>query len=1167
MTGFSKLEWQNVVGAGFVEEEALLSLEHQASLFGAISTLTFEVSNGQRDNPIMRTGTHTAGASSTTLTDSAADFIDAMVTPGDLVINTSDGDAEWEVTAVVSATALTVRLRTSGGAGDDFQTSDAYDVRKRNRADIYIPKQTEIQVTGRDINKVFFVGKVMEALSEGEFGERLRVIVTSYDAELRDGKSLHDRSGATPARSEAVRLVPTEQHTGAAEGSGPWVLPHISFFEGAEGIEHSMNFQTVSPDGLEAVRNQLAELLDLAREDQWAPAALREPAIPVQQNAVHDEEQELVYPSAQGNLAQSFTPTSHYLVTAVTLRLRRYGNITGNMYARLEANDRGGDAARLDVTSGELAAPWAESELVNLTDAPVGSNALVTFKFPQPVALSSGSTYWIVLAYQEGNTSGYNTGVDYIAWRDDSAAGFGAGAMATYSSPTWTVDATKDFAFQVIEHLDAVYFYDVSGNTWEDQTTKMLADDANRGKFLDLVAGGGAAGDRMYIRTAGPIRGIELQVENTLANVEYGTITVRYWGSTRPKAGGQHTTTSSATILTDADMDFRRLPISTGDLVRNLTDGSYGVITVIAKTTLTVGDLLSGVADVFNQGHIYEVVNLEQVAAGTQDGGSSAIRMTDSSENFLTAGVREGDILVNVTDNLAAVITAYTATTIDTVTGMSWDDGDTFRVYSRWRTVALKLTSPTFLVANTVRLEWEIESDWEAESFVAGFPEASAPGAATADIINGFWITIQSSVQPGTAAEVDLITPLPGHGYSLLTSPRTHDDSLIYAGAHDGGNGAANLIDTSEDFIADHGVLVGDVVENITDGSSGTVTAIQTTTGINDTLVMTLSGGANDDWTDTDIYRIRRTRQRLSYFRNGSRPWGGAAAEGLTVRQGGPDLKQIWGVRTPKFSRSHRSGVNRVRVVGRAYVGGAKLEVVVNDIAAQRELGQVIMKVIVDFSIHSTAEATDRGNAELARLSYPARRGFVRMFRLPYSQRIARRISWFESGTGAVLGSEMDGAIYATLYDHTAGTGANLIDTDTNFKKWGIEVGDLVYNLDDGSTGAVTAISTTTNENDTLEMALSGGTNDEWANGDEYRVEKRRFVQVGDLVKAKAEDPTYIDADYLVVAIEYREPEFVCVLRLSRNFQAPSQDDQQTAAELFGQVSDEARMGLQFGAY
>ncbi len=1175
MTEYSKIEWDN--GLGFIEEESLLSVEYRASLGGAIPTMYLVIANGQRGNPQLRSGTHTASTSTTVLTDSAADFINANVTPGDLVINSTDGDAQWEVVTVDSATALTVRLFISGGVDDDFDTSDAYVIQKRNRLDIFIPKRTDIRVTGRDLNKVYFRGRVMEAVSEMDFGEELQVVVAGFDSELREGQSFHDYSGSTLARSEVVRLGPTEQHDGSdlsggsGEGTGMFVFPHISFFEGRKGIEHSMNLQTVSPDTNQAVRSQLSEYLDMAKEDQWTPSVMRVPSVPVITQGTQNGEEELTFPSAQGNLAQGFSPASHILLSKVELNLNRVGSITGNLYVRIEANSVAGDVALLDIPSGELVTPWAESQLVNMSNVASGSETDLAFTFTQPVALSAGSTYWIVLSYQEDNVTGWVTSSARITWYDNSAGGLATGTQAKYSSGVWAAVAGVDFDFSVLEHADAWWYYDHSGDTWENQTARVLTNDASLVRFLDLIAGGGAVGDRLYVRTAGPIRGFDLQIE-VAASAEYGTITAKYLGSTRAKIAGRHTAATSTTVLTDTDKDFRRTSVVVGNILHNITDGSYGVITVIAATTLTVQDLIGGVDDDFDIGDLYEVVNLELVDSGAATSGSATV-MTDSGGSFVVEGVREGDIIVNTTDNTVGVITVYTATAITTATGMGWDVSDTYQILSRWRTLTLKNTSTTFQVGTggapvTVRLEWEIESDWLPDVLEAGFPEASSPGFTDVGDMSGFWVTIQSSVFPATTrAEIELVTPIPGHGYTVSVDPNTHADTILATGTHDGGDGSANLIDVGVDYVNDHGILVGDTVFNTTDGSSGVVTAISTSTGAttipNDTLEMVLAGGTDDDWDDGDVFRITRSRHLLSYFRNGSRPLGGPALEGLTFRQGGPASDQVWTLRTPKFSKSYRSGVNRIRVIGRSTTPASITEVV-NDLEAQRDQRQVVVKTITDYSLHTSTELIDRGNAELARLGYPARRGTIVAFQLPFHQRVARRPSWVLASV--FTSSELDGAVYGAYVHSTGASAAALQDTGINFDKWDIEVGDLVTNITDGSSAVITGVSTTTNENDTVDGTLSGGTDDDWDVSDQYRIERRNYVKVGDLVRVKAEDPQFIDADYLVTSMVYTEPEFTCVLQVSRNFQAPSLGDVQTQAEMFGQLQDEARMAAQLGA-
>ena len=69
-------------------------------------------------------------------------------------------------------------------------------------------------------------------------------------------------------------------------------------------------------------------------------------------------------------------------------------------------------------------------------------------------------------------------------------------------------------------------------------------------------------------------------------------------------------------------------------------------------------------------------------------------------------------------------------------------------------------------------------------------------------------------------------------------------------GTHDGGNDMATLSDSTANFTGD-GVAIGDLLFNITDGSSTIITA----TGVN-ALQGTLSGGTENLWDNNDVYRI-----------------------------------------------------------------------------------------------------------------------------------------------------------------------------------------------------------------------------------------------------------------------------------------------------------------------
>ena len=75
----------------------------------------------------------------------------------------------------------------------------------------------------------------------------------------------------------------------------------------------------------------------------------------------------------------------------------------------------------------------------------------------------------------------------------------------------------------------------------------------------------------------------------------------------------------------------------------------------------------------------------------------------------------------------------------------------------------------------------------------------------------------------------------------------------------------------------------------------------------------------------------------------------------------------------------------------------------------------------------------------------------------------------------------------------------SVVDTGTNFTTEGVQVGATIRNLTDGSRGVVTSISTTTGTNDTLNFSggLSGGTGNDFDNGDSYAVYADQFQDLG----------------------------------------------------------------------
>jgi len=84
-------------------------------------------------------------------------------------------------------------------------------------------------------------------------------------------------------------------------------------------------------------------------------------------------------------------------------------------------------------------------------------------------------------------------------------------------------------------------------------------------------------------------------------------------------------------------------------------------------------------------------------------------------------------------------------------------------------------------------------------------------------------------------------------------APARRIDKDEYHGAHDGGDGSATLEDSTAPWTGMD--LVGMAVANVTDGSTGWITAND-----DDSVTATLQGGTDNDWDDDDVYAIFEPR-------------------------------------------------------------------------------------------------------------------------------------------------------------------------------------------------------------------------------------------------------------------------------------------------------------------
>jgi len=98
------------------------------------------------------------------------------------------------------------------------------------------------------------------------------------------------------------------------------------------------------------------------------------------------------------------------------------------------------------------------------------------------------------------------------------------------------------------------------------------------------------------------------------------------------------------------------------------------------------------------------------------------------------------------------------------------------------------------------------------------------------------------------AGDVYLLVPYDSSGWTIDTG-KLYVRATVAQWGHDGSDDSAVLVDSTANWSTDE--HVGRILWNLTDGSSGTITANNATT-----VTATLTGGTDDNWDTGDIYMI-----------------------------------------------------------------------------------------------------------------------------------------------------------------------------------------------------------------------------------------------------------------------------------------------------------------------
>jgi len=308
-------------------------------------------------------------------------------------------------------------------------------------------------------------------------------------------------------------------------------------------------------------------------------------------------------------------------------------------------------------------------------------------------------------------------------------------------------------------------------------------------------------------------------------------------------------TATSALVLNDATKNFSKLGIRVGDVLENITDGSSGIIEDISTTQLTVKALTGGANNTFTTNDNYQI----RTSMGRATAGSTNLVLEDTNVDFTMMGIQAGDLIRNITDGSYGRVTSVAATPNRlTVSELLFGEDNTFSLNDYY-------SLPRFNSVTNVR-EGLLGIHEVAEPFKTdiNFDWTFTVAAADLTILNSAILQnyIQNYAAAGSEVFDDSVGTCIWYAANYVDCFASYKDFVNISGNLTSGNNTAIITDATAAFNTDN-VKRGDIAQNYDDetlvlsgtvgaGNSGSATADTDTNGL--TLEDT-----NNNFTNVDI--------------------------------------------------------------------------------------------------------------------------------------------------------------------------------------------------------------------------------------------------------------------------------------------------------------------------
>lgn len=332
--------------------------------------------------------------------------------------------------------------------------------------------------------------------------------------------------------------------------------------------------------------------------------------------------------------------------------------------------------------------------------------------------------------------------------------------------------------------------------------------------------------------------------------------------------------------LVDDKADFLTADVRPGQVIRNISDGSKGIIETVRRAglSLTTDGLRHGKDNRFRINRVndpsdndrYEI--LVDASGVATDAGGNRLRDTDRAVDFGALGIRIGDLVENVSDETYGVVTGIPdpATLmlrrLASDDSMGFDPGDSYEV-------------PRFNGVPNTR-EGALPLHGAGERFRTGFGVAWNISGGVVEItpsVNNdpYRLALERALRCAGMGDLTMPPELENENCRSNHPPVTIPwrdgscswrsmESVRCEGRADWGwypagtvtethgSGPIRIEDGNRDF-RERGVDTGDIILNTSDGSRGVITSL----GDRQLEVARLCGGARNDFRIGDGYRIR----------------------------------------------------------------------------------------------------------------------------------------------------------------------------------------------------------------------------------------------------------------------------------------------------------------------